>query len=230
MFCKIILEIQSDDWVKLWISLWDFLASTTLLYYDSSAVAVQVWSTTFKHTDTHRVLAALCMAELARWLLDLLWESSDFTLINQTQIAPHVRRRLLVPSVCSLTSPPRGRARPEHARAHSPTGWWMGSWQRLISWEWMELNYNSVGSAIALLLWQRSVSGCWDAGKSNQWSQSVSVSVYFSENEPSLSDSFFFCFSVFSHFPIHSFIHSPASLRPPPLSDSCELVALDHFF
>lgn len=56
------------------------------------------------------------------------------------------------------------RTQPHWHTQRSPTGWWIVSWQTLISWEWMRQNYNSVGAAIALLLWQRSMSDCWNAG------------------------------------------------------------------
>lgn len=113
-------------------------------------------------------------------------------LINQTWITANTGLDICFYRPCVLLFCICEKVYYKYIHAHTPadtqgpTGWWMGSWQRLISRDWRGQNYNSVGFAIALLLRQRSMSGCWDEGKSNQWSQSFSVSVYSSETSPSL--------------------------------------------
>lgn len=102
-----------------------------------------------------------------------------------------------------------------HAGTQGPTGWWMGSWQRLISREWRGQNYNSVGFAIALLLRQRSMSGCWDEGKViNDLNLSQCLFISMKPALVSLTHSTVLpTFPPETHFAFHSLAYHP--LAPP---------------
>ena len=104
-----------------------------------------------------------------------------------------------------------------HTHTHSPTSWWMVSWQGLISWEWMGQNYNSVGAVIALLLLQRSMSDCWNAGMQEEQSMvsiCLFVCLFLSSHSEFLRFLHFFYFSLLSCLLLSTFFFT----HPPPSS------------
>lgn len=92
----------------------------------------------------------------------------------------------------------------------------MVSWQGLISWEWMGQNYNSVGAVIALLLLQRSMSDCWNAGMREEQSMvsiCLFVCLFLSSHSEFLWFLHFFYFSLLSCLLLSTlfFTHPPPS-------------------